>query len=219
MKQQFRNLLLLSTLAASTAFAAPKAKGAIKKSPKAPVSVAPEALEATSLPTGEHEKAPQAVFSEAKKFNLRIDPLSFLIGFFNATFDVGVSDRISVGPQLGFWNFSLGDTKLTAFTAGVRANFFLTGPRFVDGWYVGPYFSYVHSSVSNASDSVSINAYSIGALMGYLWVWPSGFNMGLGFGGSYNNVPSQVVISGSTTSTPGLTGVRAAIEWTMGMTF
>ena len=151
----------------------------------------------------------------AQSTNVRVNPLGLLIGLFNADIDFKVTDTVTVGPQLSYLNWSLGSTSVKAYGIGARANFYLSGPVFTDGWYAAPAVAMAFASAKNSTDSASYSAVNVSGLFGYQWVWASGFNINLGFGASYSARPSSV--DGIDIS--GLSAVTPAIEFTLGKTF
>lgn len=110
----------------------------------------------------------------------------------------GITDHFTLGPSVsllraGFDLFS--DTTVRGYSAGLQGTFYLSGPRFTDGWVICPYGGYyfynVHDSVSlfnppgtpaTVFTGDARGAYA-GAVGGYQWVWSQllSATVGLGF--------------------------------------
>lgn len=163
-----------------------------------------------------------------ESFNLRLSPLSLLIGGISMNFDVAVGSNWTVGPEFSYLNFSMSSTAATttdnfsikAFGFGGRANWFKNGV-FTDGLYFGPAVAFSSAEVRRGTSSASASLLVATALVGYGWFWES-FNMMLGGGiGLPLGEATVKVGSGASqeeVSVRGRLGSLAA-EWTVGWTF
>lgn len=160
--------------------------------------------------------------------NVRVSPLSMLVGYINAEVDFGLGENFTLGPSLGYWSLSSGVLKLSATNIGVRGNYYLSGKRISDGWFLGPTLTYLSVSLKETILGVeytaSSSAFAIGAVFGYQWVWESGFNMNLAVGGGYYSTGSTTVLTSAsgatkTENTPGISGTVPALEFTLGYAF
>lgn len=191
------------TLTLAGAFALGSATGFAQAAKKSAKSSKPTAAQ-TQEPAAQASPAPQ-VSTEADSFegsmksaNIRMNPFFFLLGFFNFEIDIGVLDSLTVGPILGFYGGSLEDK---GYMLGGRLNVYVSGDRFVDGWYVSPFGYFLFS------DSSTRSIYNVGAVFGYGWFWESGFNMKLGFGGALRTFGETEAVIGP------------SLDWTLGVAF
>ena len=119
-----------------------------------------------------------AVYEKASaEVNLTFKPLGLLLGILTARLDIPVSEKLVIGPELMYWNFSLGDASLTAQGAGVNFGYYFAG-NFTDSWYVTPALGFA-SAIDNESSTGSATYASVTG--GYHWFWDS-FNLRLGLG-------------------------------------
>lgn len=165
-------------------------------------------------------KTETATSLDTHSYNIRINPLSLLFGVINADFDIKLSPRFTFGPSLAFATRSSGTTKLTAFGVGVRGNVYLGNDAITDSWYLGPVAGMYFTKTTQGANEGSASAFNIGTVIGYNWVWPSGFNIMLGGGAQYISLPSSVTASnGTVITTPGLSGILPMLDFTLGYTF
>lgn len=157
----------------------------------------------------------------AQSTNIRVNPLGLLIGMLNADVDFKVGETFTIGPRLGYFSVKAGEVKASAFAIGARANIYVTGAAFTDGWYVGPSFTYSRVSFKDGTQEGSGGSIAIAAVGGYQWVWPSGFNMNLGLGPQYLTLPDTVKDDdGNSFNVSTLnSGILPAIEFTIGAAF
>lgn len=129
------------------------------------------------------DKEPEQT-SKEKKMNVMVSPLGLLIGALGAEFNFGVSEKITLGLG-GDW-FHITNHSLSANGGGahLRMNYFLSGPRFGDSWYVSPKVTSEHVSV----EGVGVKGASFAGLIGYSWLYQSGFNMNLAGGIAYSTI-------------------------------
>jgi hypothetical protein len=167
--------------------------------------------------------------SDFQSYNLRIAPLSLVLGSIVGAVDFRIGSQWSIGPQFTYAHASLADsgsltnTSYSAIEAGARANWFANGV-FRDGLYVGPSVSYLNVQV-NAQDTYgSLTGTGTGFLatcvVGYGWFWD---NVNIMLGGGY-----QASLGGATiavtdsrgysySETVPLSGL--AIDFTLGYAF
>lgn len=122
--------------------------------------------------------------SDGKNYNVMVNPLGLLIGSMNASINAGVAERITLGVGGSFFNLN----SVTGAGAHVRANFYLSGPRLADGWYVSPLVEY-YSLYGGGS---SLNSFGTSLLFGYHWIYDSGFNIMLGGGVKYSSIGASL---------------------------
>jgi len=165
--------------------------------------------------------------------NLQINPLGLIFGELDMNLDFGVTSSITVGPTFSALNASVDDgqgdvVSIKSISYGVRSNFCLSGTRFRDSWYLSPAFYYmpatVNQTVSGDSFSATLHIFELRALVGYQWVWNSGFNIKLGGGIAYYSVGNSVVVTNSagtsqTAQVPTFSGLMPALEFGLGWVF
>lgn len=168
---------------------------------------------------------------DLKTGNLRVAP-AVLFGNGSLSYDMAVSEKMTVGPTLGRRSASLKvfdvGTDLTSYTVGVTARYHLSGPRFMDGWVMSGNLSYLPSSMSYSTGfkeySGSLSGIGVSADIGYQWMWKSGLNLSLGAGLAFSSLPSEQTLTASDGSqmaaaTPAWSGITPDVELTVGYAF
>jgi hypothetical protein len=168
----------------------------------------------------------------ADTFNFRFSPVLVLVGAAAVNLDIAVSNSITIGPQLLYWNLNLKQTgtstqqydyKIKASSYGVRLNWFKNN-IYTDGLYLG--LAATRSSVSveekTTTTSGSSSGTSISALAGYGWFWNS-FNQMLGAGFSTSAGDTKIEIKDSngtiTDSVSSPSSANFTLEYSLGWTF
>ena len=119
-----------------------------------------------------------------KPINVRLHPLSLIVGVYQASVDIPISEQLTVGPEASYLKNSIEGVSFTATSVGVRSNYFLNGV-FTNGVYVAPAASMEKMSASSESGSADVNAISIRAIVGYGWFKQNlNFMVGAGLGQS-----------------------------------
>lgn len=119
---------------------------------------------------------------------IKTNPLGLAFGNFNASFERVISPSSSVLVQGNYWYSVFGsDVSLGGLGAGYR--FYITHAKkeVPAGFYVNPLVSYAFGKKKNdnsTSDKASL--FSVGAALGYQWVWDSGFVLDLNIGPGYS---------------------------------
>ena len=166
------------------------------------------------------------------QFNARFSPLGLIIGGLYANFDVKIAPQWTVGPDLGYFRFSmksdanyfLTDYKVTAYSLGARANWFVNG-AFNTGLYVGPTLRYMNVKVTTTDGGGDVSGETGGAfiacVVGYSWFWDS-FNMMLGGGGTFGLGTNDIKVkrsNGTETSVTSNNIAGVVVEFSLGWTF
>ncbi|NRA43508.1 MAG: hypothetical protein HRU09_00995 [Oligoflexales bacterium] len=111
--------------------------------------------------------------------NLRVNPLAAVFNGLEAGFDVGVSDTVSVGADVGYVH----DLSVLTGVKGSAKGVGLRLSHVPGGFHEDSFISLVgvHASrLDIKGDSKShTNALKGEVSMGYRWVWDSGFNTSL----------------------------------------
>ncbi len=156
--------------------------------------------------------------------NIRVNPLTSLVGVHMLDVDFKLTDNATLGPTLSYINFSDDGYDVTGYSAGIRANIYLNGEVFTQGWYVAPRLQYLSLKVEdtiglNAAEG-SAGALDGGALIGYQWMWEN-FNINLGAGVTYI-ASERIKVKddfGNEETYSGYSGVAVPIEFTVGWKF
>lgn len=168
----------------------------------------------------------------ANNFNIRSNPLTFLVGAVNATMDYKIADHWTLGPELFYWRLSISSkdsnsSKLdvTAYSAGVRANWFHNGV-YTNGLYVGPSVKYASIKLdatdkNGKATNASGDGPFVGAVVGYAWFWNS-FNIMAG-GGLNVKLGKKIQVTHSDGTTEDVSDAKygggLALEGSIGWTF
>ena len=169
------------------------------------------------------DKTVYASASSAHSFNLRMDPLSLLLGVANVDMDFKLSKSITLGPTLAYLSNSIGTTTYTAYSVGVRMNFYPGGEALEEsGWYIGPSVKYVSAKAEVGTKSASLSGGALTTVGGYHWMWDS-FNLMLGGGFVATSFPNKVTVKDSNGTqeevSVGAIGTGASLEATLGFAF
>lgn len=149
--------------------------------------------------------------------NVRINPLSILLGVIHADMDFRVANRVTFGPALGFASRTSSSVIATGLNLGVRANFYLTGDAISDSWYVSSSAGVLFLTSKSGASEARSNALNLGFTAGYQWVFASGFNVMLGLGAVYYAIDKkQTATDGSVISVPSYSGTLPRLDFTVG---
>ena len=132
--------------------------------------------------------------------NFGIDPLSSIFGQPFIVFNLGVSDKFTVGIQSGVAertftaSNNLGSESFEAdkFIIGPRVQYFFNG-TFSDSFYLSGFYNHIsfNGNANILPGEVNLRGYSIGATGGYFWNWSPWF-LQLGGGIENERVESQL---------------------------
>ena len=168
------------------------------------------------------EKKDQSI--DYKIYNVRLSPLSLLIGSISGTADIKIKDNLTVGPSLSIWSLTVGTTKASSFSFGAEANYATNGDIGQDGWIGTAFASYGTFSIEETYSSNiyegSMGILSLGGTYGYQWMWEK-FNIQAGLGLNYYLADSTISVetsSGQTRSisNPVGSGISLALKFTLG---
>lgn len=152
--------------------------------------------------------------TQDRNVNITIDPLSMILGIFDAGADFRVNSNLTLGGYFKFASYEFtnssltGSSRLTAYGGGAKMHYYLTNNALEDSWYVSPSIGFMPVQTFGSTQSV----FSTGTTIGYQWVYNSGFNMNLGFGVQYISISSDMTDSY-------LRGIIPAAEFRMGFAF
>ncbi len=160
-----------------------------------------------------------STFAADRAANVRVNPLGLMTGTLGAEVDIGIGESFTAGPTASLVSVTVGSTSVSAFSFGVRSNFYLGGPRFTDGWFVGPSVLYAPMTISLGGASGTASAFAVGAVAGYQWVWDSGFNINLAGGAAYYASAADITLEDGTSVAVPLSGTLPAFEFSLGWAF
>ena len=134
-----------------------------------------------------HAEKVEAGSSNLKSYNVRVNPLGFLLGIYSANFDIGVTDALTIGPFGSFVSTSragVSGVSVAGGGGGIGAMYYFNGQRLTSGLYVSPSVGYISVSASDnySSTNATASGISAAATLGYQWVTDSGFNYQIGLG-------------------------------------
>ena len=119
---------------------------------------------------------------------IKTNPLGLAFGNLNATYEKVLNEKSSVLGSLNF-TYRIFGVDVTALGIGGAYRYYFSHARkqVPAGLYINPQVSVNFGSV----DDFNYNAFSIGAEVGYQWVWESGVVLDLGIG------PNYITLSGN----------------------
>ena len=171
----------------------------------------------TEYVTKEMEEAP---LIGTKFINIETSPISLLLGYINVGVDVKVLNRITVSPEVGYLGVEINNVKVSAMNYGLGFHYYFSGPALSSGAYVHPLYSRYLLEAEDGYNEASIGFHSIGATLGYHWIWDSGFNMKLAAGLQRLSLDSELRYdNGEEIDLPSLSGIKPALEFSMGIAF
>jgi hypothetical protein len=123
------------------------------------------------VPTGEHNKYEYSY----KKHLISTNPLAWFLGTFGIGYSYAFSQYISVRGDAAFLHVR--DTDLYGFELDVSAPIFFK--KMNDGFYLEPGLFALYVDVGDAGNA---QGGGVQLILGWSWIWDSGFNINLGAG-------------------------------------
>ncbi|MCM2278684.1 MAG: hypothetical protein NDJ89_11475 [Oligoflexia bacterium] len=155
-----------------------------------------------------------------RNVNIRVSPLSIMSGNLGSDVDFAVSRKFTVGPTVSTLSASLLAVELKGYNIGARGNLYLTGDAMSDGWILGPSIGYSSMRVSLGTEEGTTGKLSLGSLIGYQWIWGTGFNVNAGLGANWLSGDQKVATNqGTDLSIPFYSGIVPSAELTVGYAF
>ena len=124
------------------------------------------------------------VVQPKKNYSVMANPIGLLYGVGDATFNFGVADNMTLGAGLLF----VGRNSLGGYGLSGRMNYYVTGLRFEDGLYISPKVDFITIS----AHSVTVSGIGFAGLVGYNWLYKSGFTMMAGGGIQHHIISASV---------------------------
>lgn len=140
-----------------------------------------------------------------------LNPLGALIGLGSFTYERALGDRVGLTLSPSFMYLGFSENKLYGAGFGVGAAFYITGTApegFRASIDAAPGFVTAESSKSDATAFM----FNGRAMLGYNWVWHSGFTLGLNAGIQYFHM-------GLEDADISLNGVLPALDFNLGFVF
>jgi hypothetical protein len=147
-----------------------------------------------------------------RSVNFRVNPVMIGVGAWNVDVDFAVNNWLTLGPTFTYY---LGNKRVTVFSGetiisderskfggynfGVRANLYISGQRFTDGWILAPYAGIVPGTASFNRNGKEFEGKFTGVIAGLVfshqWIWASGLNLTVGAGFAYVGLPENTAVT------------------------
>ena len=156
--------------------------------------------------------------------NVRVDPISPLVGTFGVEVDFPISTAWTIGPALRYINRTDGDFDVSGYGIGLRGNYWFNGSVLTQGWYFGPLLQFIGAKVEDTTDGSKLEGSASGAgvtaFFGYQWMWEQ-FNINLGAGPSFYSLNTIKVDDGEGNSRNynGYNSIGIGLEFSLGWKF
>jgi hypothetical protein len=151
------------------------------------------------------------------------NPLSLLTLTLSGSYGFAVGEKVALIVPLSLTYVSSGvsneqssaSVSLFGIESGLGVRFYFAGQAFADGFYIQPNFGIGWLRFGSSGSYNGSNALAIGgnALLGYSWVFDSGFTMNLAGGAGYAH---SSVDTKSSAGAFKIEGVRPALEFAIG---
>jgi hypothetical protein len=115
--------------------------------------------------------------AHAKSFGIRAAPIGLLIGFVDASVDIGMGNLV-LSPRLVTWNISIDEYSWSIQGGGASVAYHFNG-AFTDGLYLGGGYIAYKFEVSDDVTTGSLDTAGGFGRVGYEWNWDS-FYLNLG---------------------------------------
>lgn len=165
------------------------------------------------------------VHAQDKNWNLRFEPISWLVGATNVELNYAVGSNFTIGGGLVAWNVELLDIEIGLNEYHVRGDYWFAG-AFQQGWYLSGIYSTINMNLQTTDSlgteyEADVSATGFKFFGGYRWLWEN-FNLELGYGFVSYNFDDKLTLKASDGSTqeedlPAVTGT--GLEFNMGWTF
>jgi len=129
---------------------------------------------------------------------ITLNPLGFVLGAYNANYEVVTGNQSSIVGSGIFMHYGLGDASFTSIGGGASYRYYTKGGA-PNGFYVGPSVSIASATVEvktidwwtgdTQTDSANVMVFGVGATAGHQWILDSGlvFNLQAGLTASFGN--------------------------------
>ncbi|MFZ1704920.1 MAG: DUF3575 domain-containing protein [Saprospiraceae bacterium] len=117
--------------------------------------------------------------SVAQTQAIKVGPLGFLLGNYNARYEKAISDKGSVQVGANFYDYELFEESVSGFGIDLGYRYYFR--EAIRGGYVSPNLGFDF----NKSGDFNFSLLNLGATVGYQWVAGGGFVVDLGLGYGY----------------------------------
>lgn len=160
--------------------------------------------------------------SDGKSARIWIDAIGGATGITSGGIDFKVGDNWTFGPSGLYLKYDNPTISLKATGYGAYLSYYFSG-AIKSSFRLQVLANYLPLTVTSGSYSGTVNTYSYGALIGYIWV-PGLLSFGLGAGPIYYSTAGTLTLTNSsnqtqTMTTPAFTGVTTGVQLTAGLTF
>lgn len=128
---------------------------------------------------------------------IKVNPLGLLFGTANATYELKVGEKSSVGINLLYSSFKFAGIKYSSVGGGAEYRYYFSEDP-LEGWYLGAAAGYQVGKLDFTGTEFKYNAISVGAIGGRQWVWNSGILIDLGLTCGYVNIGYEDNIGNTT---------------------
>ncbi|MCB9228468.1 MAG: hypothetical protein H6618_02565 [Deltaproteobacteria bacterium] len=149
--------------------------------------------------------------------------LGILLGLPDFGLGVGLTPEYSVGVRVNYVDLSsLSDRNASYYGAQFNTTWFKHGLT-NDSLYLKPFLGYQRLTIGSSDKRVSeryVNIMTLGGIVGYQWLWESGFNIRLGAGAQYYSANASVSIQEDDNRAERVTssgGILPSFDLTFGM--
>lgn len=129
-----------------------------------------------------------AFYSQAqdKTGAIKTNPIGLAIGLVNLSYESALSETTSIQGTVAYASIEILETQLTGFAANVDYRMYTD--QALSGFYYGPLAGYTSFTVEDESNKGTLNAFNIGAKLGWNWLLGAedNFVIDLGLGGAYS---------------------------------
>ena len=142
---------------------------------------------------------------------ISLNPLGALIGLGSFTYERALGDRVGLTLSPSFMYLGFSENKVYGAGFGVGAAFYITGTA-PEGFRVSLDAAPGFVTAESGSSDATAFMFNSRAMLGYNWVWHSGFTLGLNAGVQYLHM-------GLEDADVSINGVLPALDFNLGFVF
>lgn len=113
-------------------------------------------------------------FSAAPSKVIKLNPFGFILGVYNADYEMVTSNKSSLVISGLLMRYAVGSDSLTALGGGLSYRYYTRGDA-PKGFYVGPSASIAFANANINAASASALVFGVGGVAGHQWISDSGF--------------------------------------------
>lgn len=129
-------------------------------------------------------------FAQDYEHSIKINPLGAIFGAANLAYEKTLSENTSVLIAPSFGMLKLSGFKYTTYGLGAEYRFYISKNHVApEGMYVAPGagFSFGQAKYEDDHDKTKTTGFNIKGVLGYQWIWESGFTLDLNGGIQYTS--------------------------------